>query len=179
VLNGLAEFTGGRPHEVDPDQLKHRIEAVYRELDGEKPEALFDAADERGVKLSDDEQSRVTGDEIGADPEEAAADLRNLLVVHAVYGMDPRWLSLTAAKALNKQLGQVLPEAAENAPSNVGVVAQGYTAEAPLSWFDSEDGVRDRMVLEMLPHLIDAAKVGKAPRLGDHKAFPRAGGRKG
>lgn len=160
VLNELAKFTDGKPHKVDPEQLKTRIQAVRRELEGEKPEALLDAVDQRGLKLSDDEQSRVLGDDLGSDPDEAVADLRNLLVVHAVYGADPRRLGLDAAKKLNKQLGQVLPDAADAAPSEEGVVSQGREL---LEVFDPDEAVRDRMVWEMLPHLIAAAEAGKAP----------------
>jgi transcriptional regulator with XRE-family HTH domain len=181
VLSQLAEFTDGAPHKADPDQLKRRIEAARRELDREKPEALLDAADERGVKLSDEEQSRVTGGHAFNDEGEARDHLRRLLMVHAVYGVDPRRLTLEAVKKLNKQLAQVLPDAAEKSPSDGGVVAHGRDfLEAPMEMLTASDSdVRDRMVWELLPHLIDAAEAGEAPRLSDTKAFPRAGGRKG
>jgi hypothetical protein len=169
VLAELAGFTEGVPHEKNADQLTRRIDQALEELKAETPEALIDAATERGVSITKDQQARVTGEDAFSDKDEARKRLRQLLVVHAVYGIDPRQLTLNAVKKLNERLGKTLPDTAIDAPTDVGVVPHGRQIGELL---DSDDAVRTRMALDLLPHLLTAAKAGNAPKLGNNKSYP-------
>jgi transcriptional regulator with XRE-family HTH domain len=181
-LDEVAAFAGGQPARVKASDLRGRLDSLFKRLSPASPEELIDAAQHRGIDvqafdeaLEGAEQSWDIWDEPdgirGLDRGDLHDVLVNLLAVEAVYGVDPFNLALDRAKRLNEALGEALPDVAHDAETEVGVVPHGRKLTELL---DDDRQVRNRMVREMLPYMVQAAENGAAESVV--KALGKAGG---
>jgi hypothetical protein len=156
VVRELAEASG-QADDV-PVKLLKRAE---KELRREQVAALIDAAEQRGLDV--DEYQDVLEPDVSPDREAlVAGTLRDLLIVHAVYGVDPRGLTLDEAKRLNAALAEVLPvRAQENSLVGDGVVEEPNFGDALVGRSEAE--ALQRMIREMLPFMREAAKTDSPP----------------
>jgi transcriptional regulator with XRE-family HTH domain len=164
-LDNLAAATGGKPDRVKTSKLNRQIADVLEATTEAEVAELIDVADHRGIDVdafeeaSEDEDGWLEPDGIrGLDQNTLHQTLARLVVVHAVYGVDPFSLSLDRVKRLNLALAEALPDQADDWDD--GVVTHGRKITEML---DSDRSVRNRMARELLPHLLEAAKAGRAP----------------
>ena len=167
-LDNLAGLTGGQPGGVDADKLTQQIDDALAAAKHAEVTGLIDAADHCGidVRAFEDAVEAEGGVPVGYEPDGIRGldqdalhqTLARLVVVHAVYGVDPFALSLQRVKRVNEALGEAMPDQVDAFED--GVVAHGRTFTELL---DGDDQVRNRMARELLPFLLDAAKAGRAP----------------
>lgn len=166
-LDNLAELTKGKPNGVDQDKLSRRIDDMLGAAKDSTMPELLDAAEKRGVDFkpfedaSEDENGLLEPDGIrGLDSDDLHETLARLLVVHAVYGVDPFQLPF-------KRLGKVI-EALQDAPEHDADAELGG-GELPVPGrkisevLARDQVVRNRMARELLPFLLHAAKTKRAP----------------
>jgi transcriptional regulator with XRE-family HTH domain len=164
-LDNLAAETGGQPGRVKASKLKRQIDDALEAATEAEVTELLDVADHRSINVrafveaSEDEDGWLEPDGIrGLDQDALHQTLARLVVVHAVYGINPFNLSLDRVKRLNEALAEALPDQVDDFED--GVVAHGRKITELL---DSDRSVRNRMARELLPHLLEAAKAGRAP----------------
>jgi hypothetical protein len=115
----------------------------------------------RGLQLPEGEDDVYADEDEEAGQEATWSDdhLRQLLTVHAVYGVDPRDLS---RKAINRVIEEwPIPE----------------ERPAPLDFLDGvlsgDQAARHDRVRQLLPDLVKAARRSDRPDLADRKRYPR------
>ena len=168
LLDNLASTTAGQPNDVKSDKLARQIDDALAAAMGAELTELIDAADHRSIDVRAFEDATEAEGGVpegyepdgirGLDQETLHQTLARLVVVQAVYGVDPFSLSLQRVKRVNEALGEAMPDQVDAFED--GVVAHGRTFTELL---DADDQVRNRMARELLPFLLDAAKSGDAP----------------
>jgi len=161
VLDELAQAAGNE--QVKPRQFRKQLRQVQEELaDAERPE-LLDAMEERDLQLpeGEDDDQDDQGDQGDQDQEATWSDeqLRQLLIVHAVYGVDPRDLSREAINRLIEDL-QIEEEQVEPLGMFAGFIS-------------GDQAARYDRLRQLLPELVKAARGSDRPDLADRKRYSR------
>ena len=168
LLDNLAKTTAGQPNQVDTKTLAQRIDDALAAAQASEVTGLVDAGDHRGidVRAFEDAVQAVENDRDDVEPdgirglerEALHQTLARLVVVQAVYGVDPFALSLNRVKQVNEALSEAFSDDVDLLDE--GPVTSGRRLTELL---DSDDQVRNRMARDLLPYLLDAAKAGQAP----------------
>ena len=156
VLGELAQAAGDK--QIQPRQFRKQLRRVQEELDDAERAELVDAMEARGLRLPEGEDDEQDDDE---DDEQEAAwsdeHLRQLLLVHAVYGVDPRDL---ARQAINPLIDALQAEEVDPLWVTDGLIS-------------GDQAARYDRLRPLLPELVKAARSADRPDLSDRKRYPR------
>jgi transcriptional regulator with XRE-family HTH domain len=158
VLRELADAAGDK--QVQPRQFRKQLRRVQEELADADRTELVDAMEERGLQLPEGEDDADADEDEDQEATWSDDHLRQLLTVHAVYGVDPRDLSREAINRVIEDL-QIEEEQVE-----------------PLGFLDGflsgDQAARYDRVRQLLPDLVKAARSADRPDLADRKRYPLA-----
>jgi transcriptional regulator with XRE-family HTH domain len=156
VLQELADAAGDK--QVQPRQFRKQLRRVQEELADADRTELVDAMEERGLQLPEGEDDADADEDEDQEATWSDDHLRQLLTVHAVYGVDPRDLSREAINRVIEDL-QIEEEQVE-----------------PLGFLDGflsgDQAARYDRVRQLLPDLVKAARSADRPDLADRKRYP-------